>query len=95
MFRNPVICVPLWLSLGILARAQTPDTATIHGQAVDQSRAPVAGVSIVATNTQTGLERRTETDASGNFSLAGLPIAGQYDITGHPKRVLPRRIWRR
>ena len=78
MSRNPVILVPLWLSLTALA--QTPDTATIHGQAVDQSHAPLAGVSVVATNTQTGFERRAETDASGGFSLAGLPVAGQYDI---------------
>ncbi|HKE21136.1 MAG TPA: TonB-dependent receptor [Bryobacteraceae bacterium] len=68
----PSVC---WLTL-----AQTPDTATIHGHVVDQSHAPVAGVSIAATNTQTHLQRRTETDAAGSFSLAGLPIAGQYDI---------------
>ncbi|HUK19912.1 MAG TPA: TonB-dependent receptor [Bryobacteraceae bacterium] len=64
-----------------MAWAQTPDTATLHGQVVDQSRAPVAGVSIVATNTQTNLRRKTQTDAQGSFSLAGLPIAGEYDVT--------------
>jgi Carboxypeptidase regulatory-like domain/TonB dependent receptor len=63
------------------AYAQTPDTATLHGQVVDQSHAPVAGVSIVATNTLTKLERKAETDPSGSFSLAGLPIAGAYDVT--------------
>src|SRR6266404_5079046 len=61
--------------------AQTPDTATIHGQVVDQTRAAVAGVQITVRNTQTGLERTAQTDSSGKFSLPGLPISGKYDIT--------------
>ena len=69
----------LAFSLGV--RAQTPDTATIHGQVVDQSRGAVAGVLVTARNTLTELERAVETDTSGHFSLAGLPIAGRYDIT--------------
>jgi hypothetical protein len=60
--------------------AQTPDTATIHGQVVDQSRAPVAGVHVSARNAQTGLERAAQSDSSGNFSMAGLSVAGAYDI---------------
>ena len=69
----------LAFSLGL--RAQTPDTATIHGQVVDQSHGAVAGVLVTAGNTLTGLQRTVETDTSGHFSLAGLPIAGRYDIT--------------
>src|ERR1035437_3225942 len=45
--------------------AQTPDTATIQGQVTDPSRAPVPGVQI----------------AASNYSLAGLPVAGKYQIT--------------
>jgi hypothetical protein len=69
----------LAFSFGLMA--QTPDTATIHGQVVDQSRGAVGGVLVTAKNALTGLERAVETDTSGNFSLAGLPIAGSYDIT--------------
>ena len=69
----------LWFSL-VLA-AQTPDTATIHGRVVDQSRAPAAGVAIKVTNSLTGVDRTTQTDDAGNFSLPGLPIAGSYTIT--------------
>ena len=61
--------------------AQTPDTATIHGQVVDQTHSAVAGVQITVKNTQTAFERTAQTDGSGNFSLSGLPIAGKYDIT--------------
>lgn len=61
--------------------AQTPDTATIHGRVVDQSQAAIAGVEVAVKNTLTGRERTARADSSGNFSLAGLPIAGQYNIT--------------
>src|SRR5579863_7090097 len=61
--------------------AQTPDTATVHGQVVDPSRAAVAGVQVTMKNTQSGLERRTQTDASGNFAIEGLPVAGAYEVT--------------
>jgi hypothetical protein len=71
----------LGLVFSLSLRAQTPDTATIHGQVVDQSRGAVAGVLVTARNTLTGLQRTAPTDTSGNFSLAGLPIAGRYDIT--------------
>ena len=61
--------------------AQTPDTATIRGQVVDQMRASITGVQVTARNTQSGLERRAHTDDTGHFSLAGLPIAGKYEIS--------------
>jgi len=67
--------------LCLIAVAQTPDTATITGQVVDPSHAAVPGVQITAKNTQTGLDRTVQTDSSGNFSIAGLPIAGTYQIT--------------
>ncbi len=60
---------------------QTPDTATIHGNVVDQSHAAVTGVQVVAKNSLTGFERTSQTDASGNFSIGGLPVAGKYEIT--------------
>ena len=75
-----VLPAVLCFAFSIGLKAQTPDTATIRGQVVDQSRGAVAGVLVTATNTLTGLERTAETDTSGNFSLAGLPVAGRYDI---------------
>ncbi len=63
--------------------AQTPDTATIQGRVVDQSSAAVAGAQITVTNSATGEKRTAQTDASGNFSIAGLPITGNYAVTVH------------
>src|ERR1035441_5488864 len=61
--------------------AQTPDTATIHGHVVDQSHAGVAGVLLTVSNAQSGLKRTAQSDATGDFSLGGLPISGTYTIT--------------
>src|ERR1700686_1206420 len=77
MCRLFALLVILCLALG----AQTPDTATIHGQVVDQSRAGIPGVQVTARNILTNLERTAQTDASGKFAIAGLPVAGSYDIT--------------
>src|SRR5260370_39824369 len=79
--------VPWWISRMLKFRgswflfvsvvfAQTPDTATIQGQVTDVSRAAVPGVHIAARNQENGLERTALTDAAGNYSLPGLPVAG-------------------
>jgi hypothetical protein len=70
----------LFFSLGLFLQAQTPDTATVHGRVVDQTQAAVPGVRVTAKNTLTGIQRTTQTDASGDFSMGGLPVAGTYDI---------------
>src|SRR5579885_2651694 len=67
--------------LQFAALAQTPDTATIRGRVEDQSHASVTGVRITATNALNGFTRSTESDASGRYSLAGLPVAGRYQIS--------------
>ncbi|HZQ50663.1 MAG TPA: TonB-dependent receptor [Bryobacteraceae bacterium] len=67
--------------LQFAALAQTPDTATIRGRAEDQSHAAVSGVRITVTNALNGFVRSTESDASGRYSLAGLPVAGRYEIS--------------
>ncbi len=71
----------LWWGFACTLPAQTPDTATIHGQVVDSSHAAVAGVEVVISNSNTGLQRRTQTDAAGAFSVAGLPAGGTYAIS--------------
>lgn len=63
-----------------LLTAQTPDTATLRGQVIDQTHAAVPMVQVTVTNTLTGLKRTVETDDSGNYSIAGLAIAGSYDV---------------
>ena len=72
--------------------AQTPDTAAVQGQVVDQSHAGIPGVNVTAKNALTGLERTSVTDASGRFSIAGLPIAGSYDITAIKEGFAPAHL---
>lgn len=61
--------------------AQTPDTATVHVQVVDQSRAAVSGVQVALKSAQTGLERKAATDAGGTAVFEALPVAGAYSLT--------------
>src|SRR5579871_483096 len=60
--------------------AQTPDTASIHGRVTDPSTTAVAGAKVDLHNVRTGLERHTQTDAAGEFTLIGLPASGNYSI---------------
>jgi outer membrane receptor protein involved in Fe transport len=57
-------------------------SATLRGQ-VQAGEQPVANASVTATNTETGLTRRVQTEPSGNYTLAGLP-PGTYkvEVTG-------------
>jgi hypothetical protein len=73
--------VPILSLFALALSAQTPDTATVHGQVVDPSHAGVSDVQVVLKNTQTGLERKARTDAAGKFAIEGLPVAGAYDVT--------------
>ena len=69
------------LCVGPFSYGQTPDTATIHGQVVDPSHAAMAGVRVSVKNSDVGLERTVDTDASGKFTLPGLPVNGTYEVT--------------
>jgi hypothetical protein len=56
---------------------QTPDTATLRGQVIDQTHATVPMVQVTVTNAV--VKRTAQTDDSGSYSIAGLPI-GSYDV---------------
>ncbi len=81
MSRNRACLILLLVAFSLRLLSQTPDTATIHGQVVDQTHAPVAGAQVTASNTLSSLQRTAQTDSSGKFSIGGLPIAGTYNIT--------------
>jgi hypothetical protein len=72
----------LLLAGAIVLPAQTPDTATIQGQALDPSHAAVPGVKVTVVNALTGLKRTAQSDSSGAFSIPGLPVGGSYSISG-------------
>src|SRR6185436_5480489 len=68
----------LTMLLAIVASAQT-FRGTILGTVFDQNGALVAGAKITVKNTNTGLERTTTTDDSGNYSVPELPV-GPYEV---------------
>jgi hypothetical protein len=71
----------LALACSCVLAAQTPDTVTLQGTVSDISHASVAQAQITVKNETTGLVRSADSDSSGHFILAGLPIAGAYTIS--------------
>ncbi len=81
MPRSPLAAILLLIAAIPFVVAQTPDTATMRGKVLDQTHSAMASAHVMVKNLQTGFERDAQTDASGTFSFAGLPVAGLYDIT--------------
>jgi hypothetical protein len=71
---------------------QTPDRAGIQGRVTDQTHSALPGVQITAINTRTGLQRTTQTGASGDFSLEGLPITGSYNVRARKRGFAEARL---
>jgi hypothetical protein len=61
------------------AFCQTAGSATITGTVTDSSGAVVQGEAVTIRNTDTRIERKTETSAAGIFTAAFLP-PGHYDV---------------
>jgi outer membrane receptor protein involved in Fe transport len=80
-FCRLILFVALVASLSHAAGAQTTNTGSVRGQVFDQNNAAVVGAVVVITNQQTGWRREARTDASGNFSVADLPLTGKYKLT--------------
>lgn len=57
----------------------TATTGEVNGTVTDNTGAVLPGVSVTATNTQTGLSRTVYTDASGQYSIPLLP-PGTYTV---------------
>ncbi len=79
--RRLALSVVLVLILAIPALCQTPDTATVHGRVMDQAGAAIPGAQVTIANNVTGWHRSVESDSSGSFSFAGLPITGTYTLS--------------
>ncbi len=69
--------IPLVLFLCAAAWAQ--DTAQITGTVTDPSGAAIAAAQVTLTSTEQGISRTVNTNGSGNYLFANLPI-GKYDI---------------
>jgi Carboxypeptidase regulatory-like domain len=66
--------------VGLPQPAQGQVFASISGMARDASGGALPGVTITATNVETGLARKTVTSRQGSYDLVLLPI-GKYDLT--------------
>lgn len=70
-----VFCIFLWAGL-VLGQATS---ASVSGTVTDQHAAVVPGAFVLIKNTDTGLERKVQTDSSGNYNVVGLP-PGNYQL---------------
>ena len=79
--RNLYFLLPMFLVSSLhVASAQTPDTATLLGVVSDQTHVSIVGAQIHVTNSLSGLDRVATSGADGRFVVAGLPIAGDYEV---------------
>lgn len=78
LFRRAAVVLAMALLLPSLLFAQAG--STLSGEVVDDSSAAVPGVTVTATNTQTGFHRATVTAEDGSYHFLALPI-GAYRVT--------------
>src|SRR5580704_10976270 len=70
------------LSLLVVSKVQADDVyAKIRGTVVDAAGGAVAGVDVVATNTQTGIKKVTKSGTNGEYEFIQLAAPGMYDVT--------------
>src|SRR5215831_11387139 len=77
--RKRVVWVVAFLFVACSIAFAQGDRGTVTGTIADPSGAVLPGVSVVATNTQTGAKYETVSTETGNYTLVQLP-AGVYDL---------------
>ena len=65
----------LFLGLSLSRTASAQSTASIEGQVIDQNGAAVVGVEITVSGSGIGVRRKSNTDDSGRYQIASLPVA--------------------
>lgn len=78
-FKSLLFAALLILSSVGFLHAQTT-TGSISGTVTDERQGVVAGASVTARNTNTGLSRTNQTDSEGRYNFANLPT-GAYEVT--------------
>src|SRR5258708_3701472 len=69
-------------SLFVVSRVQADDVyAKIRGTVVDAAGGAVAGVEVVATNTQMGIKKVTKSGTNGEYEFIQLAAPGTYDVS--------------
>src|SRR5213592_4191729 len=67
------------LLLAVTTNAWAQGTAELNGRVTDESGAVLPGVTVTATQTQTGFSRTGVTDAAGSYLMPNLPV-GPYRL---------------
>ena len=70
-----IMAATLFLGLSLSRTAPAQSTASIEGQVIDQHGAAVAGVEISVIGSGIGIRRKSNTDDSGRYQIASLPVA--------------------
>ena len=84
-FGLPKLVASVISLVGLIALGNCPVhaqgfSAAITGTVKDTSGAAVPGATVTVRHLETGLTRLVEVDASGNYSIASLPV-GEYELT--------------
>ena len=77
--RRCAVLAVLGFVLLALALASASITGSISGVVTDKSGAVIAGASVVATDTLTGIQTSQKTDSKGFYNLPTLAV-GTYDL---------------
>ncbi len=74
--------LPLAALLVLPMMAQAQDTSSaMRGRILDEAGAPVAGASVVVEDLRTGVQRNYQSNNTGTFLAARLPVGGPYRVT--------------
>lgn len=78
--RSRLVALCLFLLMFATAALGQSDRGTITGTVSDATGAVIPGVSVIATNTETGSRYETVSTETGNYTLVQLP-AGVYELS--------------
>jgi hypothetical protein len=71
----------LWVLFACTAMTQSPNTASITVNVVDQAEALVKDAKVLAVNNATGARREAMSGNDGSVTFAALPLTGVYKVT--------------
>jgi hypothetical protein len=80
LFSVAVLAVTMTIAGMSSPAAAQSSGAALRGRVVDQTDAPIPGVTVTATSPDTGLSRSVDTANDGSYVIASLPV-GIYDVT--------------
>ncbi|HEX5081379.1 MAG TPA: TonB-dependent receptor, partial [Blastocatellia bacterium] len=79
--RLPALLIALFVIIAGLARAQSPNTATLIVTVSDQAGAVVKGARVSAVNNATGAAREAVSGSDGGATIPALSLTGSYTVS--------------